>query len=229
MQTTRKVAALKSAKNGSALERLLESIVDGKDLSNLRKGAKLFSQGEEADAIYFIQTGKVRVTVVSAQGKEAILATMGPGDFLGEECLVGHSLRTSTATSVEPSTVFRMKKRAMLQALHVQPGFSEEFVASLLARNVNLEEDLCDQLFNHSEKRLARILLKLARFGQDDKLPDTKAPRLTDKVLAEIVGTTSSKISLFMNKFRMLGLIDDKGDGDITVRGALLTDVVLHD
>src|SRR6267143_797203 len=166
MQTTRKVAALKSAKNGSALERLLESIVDGKDLSNLRKGAKLFSQGEEADAIYFIQTGKVRVTVVSAQGKEAVLATMGPGDFLGEECLVGHSLRTSTATSVEPSTVFRMKKRAMLQALHVQPGFSEEFVASLLARNVNLEEDLCDQLFNHSEKPLARVLLRLSGFGK---------------------------------------------------------------
>jgi CRP-like cAMP-binding protein len=229
MQTIRKIAPIKSAKTGSALERLLESIVEGKDLLKLGKGAKLFSQGAEADAIYFIQTGKVRVTVVSAQGKEAVLAMLGAGDFLGEECLVGHSLRTSTATSVEPSTVFRMEKGAMLQALHVQPGFSEEFVVSLLARNVNLEEDLCDQLFNHSEKRLARVLLKLSRFGQDDKLPDTKVPRLTHKVLAEIVGTTSSRVRLFMNKFRMLGLIDDKGHGDITVRGGLLTDVVLHD
>jgi CRP-like cAMP-binding protein len=244
MQTTRKVAALKSAKTGSAREPLLESharaasagsrwlnqdIVGDKDLLNLRKGAKLFSQGAKADAIYFIEAGKVRVTVISAHGKEAVLATMGPGDFLGEECLVGDSRRTSTATSVEPSAVFRIDKRAMLQALRVQPGFSEEFLSSLLARNVNLEEDLCDQLFNHSEKRLARVLLKLAGFGKHEKLPETKVPRLTHKILAEIVGTTGSKVSLFMKKFRMLGLIDDKGSGDITVRGALLTEVVLQD
>ena len=117
----------------------------------------------------------MRLTVVSAQGKKAVLAVLGPGDFLGEECLVGDSRRTSTATSVEPSTVFRIEKRAMLQALHLQPEFSEEFVASLLARNVNLEEDLCDQLFNHSEKRLACALLKLSRSG-DHKLPDTRLP-----------------------------------------------------
>ena len=217
MQATRKTAAL------------LERIVDRKDLLNLQTGAKIFSQGAQADAIYFIQTGEVRLTVVSAQGKEAVLATLGPGDFLGEECLVGDSLRTSTAASVEPSTVFRIEKHAMLEALHVLPGFSEEFVAALLARNVNLEEDLCDQLFNHSEQRLARVLLKLARFGQDDKRPDTKVPRLTHETLAEIVGTTPSEIGLFMNKFRMLGLIDDTGDGDITVRSRLLTDVVLQD
>ena len=217
MQATRKTAAL------------LERIADGKDLLNVPTGAKIFSQGAQADAIYFIQTGEVRLTVVSAQGKEAVLATLGPGDFLGEECLVGDSLRTSTAASVEPSTVFRIEKRAMLEALHVLPGFSEEFVAALLARNVNLEEDLCDQLFNHSEQRLARVLLKLARFGQDDKTPDTKVPRLTHETLAEIVGTTPSEIGLFMYKFRMLGLIDDTGDGAITVRGRLLTDVVLQD
>jgi len=217
MQATRKTAAL------------LERIDDGKDLLNVPTGAKIFSQGAQADAIYFIQTGEVRLTVVSAQGKEAVLATLGPGDFLGEECLVGDSLRTSTAASVKPSTVFRIEKRAMLEALHVLPGFSEEFVAALLARNVNLEEDLCDQLFNHSEQRLARVLLKLARFGQDDKPPDTKVPRLTHETLAEIVGTTPSEIGLFMNKFRMLGLIDDTGDGAITVRGRLLTDVVLQD
>ena len=217
MQATKKTVAL------------LERIVDCKDLLNLQTGAKIFSQGTQADAIYFIQTGGVRLTVVSAQGKEAVLATLGPGDFLGEECLVGDSLRTSTATTLEPSTVFRIEKRAMLEALHVLPGFSEEFVAALLARSVNLEEDLCDQLFNHSEQRLALVLLKLARFGQDDKPPDTKVPRLTHETLAEIVGTTPSEIGLFMNKFRMLGLIDDTGDGAITVRGRLLTDVVLQD
>jgi len=208
---------------------LLEKIVEGKDLLNLRMGEKLFSQGEEADALYFIQTGKVQLTVVSPQGKEAILATLDPGDFLGEECLVCNSLRSSTATSAEPSTVFRIEKRAMLEALHILPGFSEQFVAALLARNVILEEDLCDQLFNHTEKRLARILLKLARFGQDDKLLATKVPRLTHKAMAELVGTTSSEVSLFMNKFRMLGLIDDNGDGDIIVRAGLLTEVVLQD
>jgi CRP/FNR family transcriptional regulator, cyclic AMP receptor protein len=208
---------------------LLEKIVEGKDLLNLRMGEKLFSQGAEANALYFIQTGKVQLTVVSPQGKEAILATLYPGDFLGEECLVCNSLRTSTATSAEPSTAFRIEKRAMLEALHILPGFSEQFVAALLARNVILEEDLCDQLFNHTEKRLARILLKLARFGQDDKLLATKVPRLTHKAMAELVGTTSSEVSLFMNKFRMLGLIDDNGDGDIIVRAGLLTEVVLQD
>jgi CRP/FNR family transcriptional regulator, cyclic AMP receptor protein len=208
---------------------LLEKIVEGKDLLNLRMGEKLFSQGAEANALYFIQTGKVQLTVVSPQGKEAILATLYPGDFLGEECLVDNSLRTSTATSAEPSTAFRIEKRAMLEALHILPGFSEQFVAALLARNVILEEDLCDQLFNHTEKRLARILLKLARFGQDDKLLATKVPRLTHKAMAELVGTTSSEVSLFMNKFRMLGLIDDNGDGDIIVRAGLLTEVVLQD
>jgi CRP-like cAMP-binding protein len=195
----------------------------------LRKGVKLFSQGVKADGIYFIKAGKVRVTVISAQGKQAVLAVLGPRDFLGEGCLAGDSVRTSTATSVGLSTVFRIEKRAMLQALHRQPEFSEKFMASLLVRHVNLEEGLCDQLFNHSEKRLACVLLKLARFGQHDKLPNTKVPGLTHKMLAEIVGLTRSRISFFMNKFRKLGLIDYKGDRDIIVRTELLTDVVLHD
>jgi CRP/FNR family transcriptional regulator, cyclic AMP receptor protein len=229
MQTATKVTALKSAKINAAFESLLENTVEGKGLLNLRKGAKLFSQGAEADAIYFIRAGKVRVTVISAQGKEAVLAVLGPRDFLGEGCLVGDSVRTSTATSIQPSTVFRIEKRAMLQALHVQPELSETFVASLLARNVELEENLCDQLFNHSERRLARVLLKLSRFAQHDKLPDTKVPRLTHKILAEIVGTTRPRITSFMNKFRTLGLINYKRRGDITVMAKLLTDVVLHD
>jgi CRP/FNR family transcriptional regulator, cyclic AMP receptor protein len=229
MQTARKVSALKSAKVNPSVESVLENIVEDKDLLNLRKGAKLFCQGEEAGAIYFIQTGKVQVTVVSAQGRRAVLDTLGPRDFLGEGCLVGDSVRTSTATGLEPSTVFRIGKRAMLKALHGQPSLSEKFMASLLARNVKLEGDLCDQLFNHTERRLARVLLKLSRFGQHDKPPDTKVPKFTHKILAEIVGTTRPRISFFMNKFRKLGLIDYEGTGDITVKDELLTEVVLHD
>jgi CRP/FNR family cyclic AMP-dependent transcriptional regulator len=229
MQTARKVTAVKSAKTNRALDSLLKNVVERKDLLKLQNGAKLFSQGEEGDAIYFIQTGKVQLTVVSAQGREAMLATLGPRDFLGEESLVGNSRRTSTATSLQPSTVFRIEKAAMLQALHVDPRFSEEFMTSLLARNINLEEDLCDQLFNHSERRLACALLKLTRSGRHDKLRDTKLPKFTQKMLAEIVGTTRSKVNFLMNKFRTLGLIDYRGTGDITVKAERLTEAVLHD
>jgi CRP-like cAMP-binding protein len=229
MQTARKVTALKSAKVNPSVESVLENIVGGKALLKLRKGTKLFSQGEGADAIYFIQTGKVQVTVVSAQGKTAVLDTLGARDFLGEGCLVGDSVRTSTATGLEPSTVFRIGKRAMLKALHGQPRLSEKFMTSLLARNVNLEEDLRDQLFNHTERRLARVLLKLSRFGQHDKLPDTRMPKFTHTMLAELVGTTRTRISFLIKKFRKLGLIGYERTGEITVKDELLTDVVLHD
>ena len=227
MQIARKTRALKSGKSDFAVASLLGKIVKGKVLLNLLKGATLFRQGEEADAIYFIQKGKVRLSVLSKQGKKAILGVIGPRDFLGEECLVGDSRRTSTATSLEPSTVFQVQKRAMLQAIHLQPEFSEEFVASLLARSVNMEEDLCDQLFNHSELRLACALLKLARAGHHAKARDVKVPAIGHKKLAQIVGTTPSKIIFFMNKFRKLGLIDYKGDGDIRVMSDRLTDMVI--
>jgi CRP-like cAMP-binding protein len=169
----------------------------------------------------------VKVTVVSTEGKEAVLAVIGPGGFLGEGCLVGQSLRISTATALQPATLFRIERRAMLRALHAQPLFAEKFTALLLARNIDMEEDLCDQLFNHSEKRLARVLLKLARFGLDDNLPAAKMPRVNHETLAAMVGTTRSRVTHFMNKFRKLGLIDY--NGEITVRAELLTDVVLHD
>ena len=229
MQRARKFTGLKSAKVNPSVESVLENIVAGKNLVRLRKSAKLFSQGEKADAIYFIQTGKVQMTVVSAQGKKAVRDTLGPRDFLGEGCLVGDSVRTSTATGLEPSTVFRIGKRVMLKALHAQPKLSEQFMASLLARNVNLEEDLCDQLFNHTERRLALVLLNLSRFSRHDKLPDTKVPKFTHKMLAEIVGTTRPKISFFLKKFRKLGLIDYDKTGDVTVKDGLLTDLVLRD
>ena len=211
------------------LANLLENIEEGKTILNLRKNEKVFSQGDTAEAIYFIQTGKVKVTVVSSLGNEAVLTILGPRGFLGEGCLVGQTLRLSTATSLQSTALFRIERRAMLRALHAQPELSEKFLAFLLARNIDLEEDLCDQLFNHSEKRLARVLLKLARFGLHDILPAAKMPRMSHENLAEMVGTTRSRVTHFMNKFRKLGLIDYRSGEEITVRAELLTDVVLHD
>jgi CRP-like cAMP-binding protein len=209
------------------LKNLLKLITDGKTVLKFQKGVTVFSQGEAADAIYFIEAGKVKITVVSASGKEAVLAVLGPRSSLGEGCLVGQSLRIGTATAIQSSTLFRIERGAMLRALQAQPELSEKFMASLLSRNIDLEEDLCDQLFNHSEKRLARVLLKLARFGQQETVPEAKMPRISHEILAEMVGTTRSRVSHFMNKFRTLGLIDY--NGVITVRAELLTDVVLHD
>ena len=229
MRKPKKITKLKSAEIDPYVGTMLENIIEGKEVLKLRKGIKLFSQGAEADAIYFIQSGGVKVTIASAKGKEAVLAMLGPHDFFGEGCLVGQSLRISTATTTESSTVFRVQRKAMLQALHAQPELSEKFTAALLARDIGLEEDLCDQLFNHSEKRLARVLLKLSRFGQHADVPVAKMPRLTHETLAEMVGTTRSRITFFMNKFRKLGLIEYTGTGDVTVRDELMTDVVLHD
>src|SRR5688572_17843407 len=193
----------------------------------LKKGAGVFSQGDKADAIYFIESGKVKVSVVSTSGKEAVLVILGSHDFLGEGCLVGQPLRVSSATALESSVLFRVEKRAMLRALSNQPELSEKFIASLLVRNISLEEDLCDQLFNHSEKRLARVLLKLARLRQHDLIRDSGIPLLSHETLAEMVGTTRARITHFMNKFRKMGLIEY--NGKLVVRTELLTDVVLHD
>jgi CRP/FNR family transcriptional regulator, cyclic AMP receptor protein len=226
---SKKAGPLKSAID-PYLMKLLEEIDEGKSLLRLSKDDTVFSQGDAAEAIYFIQTGKVKITVVSAGGKEAVLAMLGPRGFLGEGCLVGQTLRIGTATAIQTSTLFRIERRAMLRALHDQPTLSEKFTAALLSRNIDLEEDLCDQLFNHSEKRLARVLLKLARFGQHDTMLEAKMPRMSHETLAEMVGTTRSRVTHFMNKFRTLGLIDYNGDiNGITVRSELLTDVVLHD
>jgi CRP-like cAMP-binding protein len=229
MQEAKKITKLNFTEIDPHVESLLKSIVVGKHVLQLQKNTPVFSQGDQADAIYFIQTGKVKITVVSAQGKEAILAMVGPREFFGEGCLIGQPLRISTASTTESSTVFRVQKQAMLQALHAHSELSEKFTAALLARNIDLEEDLCDQLFNHSEKRLARVLLKLSRFGQHPDMPDAKMPRLTHETLAEMVGTTRSRITFFMNKFKKLGLIEYTGTGDVTVRDELMTDVVLHD
>jgi len=228
MPTKKKAAKATSTPIDPYVATLLEKISEGKQVLSLPKGEKIFAQGDSADAIFFVQSGKVKISVVSAAGKEAVLVILGPHNFFGEGSLVGQSLRMSTATTLEPSTVFRVEKLAMIRALHDQAVLAEKFMAALLVRNIDLEEDLCDQLFNHSEKRLARVLLKLARMREHNAMPDAKMPVFSHETLAEMVGTTRSRITHFMNKFRTMGLIDYDSDG-FTVRTELLTDVVLHD
>ena len=231
MQRLRKKTRHRSAKIDISLASLLKNIVGGRTPLIFLRGAKVFSQGEPANSMYFIRTGKVKVTVASARGKNAVLALLGPRDFFGEGCLVhGTIARTSTATSLESSTIFRIGKRAMLRAFHAEPHFAETFLTAVLARNVNLEEDLSDQIFNHSEKRLARVLLKLSRLGQHDKLVNITVPKMNQETLAEIVGTTRSRISFFMTKFRKLGLIQyDKGKAEIVIMAEALTNSILRD
>jgi CRP/FNR family cyclic AMP-dependent transcriptional regulator len=217
------------AKLDPSVQSLLEKILKGQNLINYRKGAKLFSQGEKSDAIYFVQTGRVQLTVISTQGKNAVLAALGPRSFAGEECLVRNCRRASTATSLVRSTVFRVEKAAMLKALHGQPHLSDKLIASLLARNIDLQEDLCSQLFNHTELRLARVLLKLSRAGRPIRDQGVKVSGITHKHLAELLGISQPKISLFMKTLKKLGLIDyDKGNADITVMAEALTDRILR-
>jgi CRP/FNR family cyclic AMP-dependent transcriptional regulator len=227
MPAAKRAIKIKPAPADPYVTTLLGRISEGKRSINVRKGKKIFSQGDRADGIYFVQTGRVKVSVVSSAGKEAVLSMLEPHGFFGEGSLVGQSLRMSTATALEPATLFHIDKRTMLRALHAQPDLSEKFMASLLKRNIDLEEDLCDQLFNHSEKRLARVLLKLARLRDYEAVPDATVPTMSHEVLAEMVGTTRSRITYFMNKFRKMGLIEY--NGKLTVRTELLTDVVLHD
>ena len=228
MPTKKKAPAAATLPIDPYVAALLDKTTEGKHVLNLDKAARIFAQGEYPDAIFFIQSGKVKISVVSAGGKEAVLAMLGPQSFFGEGALVGQSLRMSTATTIEPSIVYRVEKAAMMRALRDQTALSEKFLAALLVRNIEIEEDLCDQLFNHSEKRLARVLLKLTRLREHEFLPDTKLPPMSHETLAEMVGTTRSRITHFMNKFRKLGLIDYK-NGEFTVRTELLTDAVLHD
>jgi CRP-like cAMP-binding protein len=188
-----------------AFEALLEGVSKGKRSIAFQADKKIFSQGDRADAIYFLQAGRVKISVVSSAGREAVLALLEPHTFFGEGALVGQSLRMSTATALEPATALRVETKAMLRALHARIDLSETFMASLLKRNIDLEEDLCDQLFNHSEKRLARVLLKLARLREHAVALDATIPMLSHETLAEMVGTTRSRITFFMNKFRKMG------------------------
>jgi CRP/FNR family transcriptional regulator, cyclic AMP receptor protein len=189
------------------------------------RGAVVFAQGAQANSVFYVQDGGVKLSVLSSAGKEAVVAMLGHGDFLGEGCLAGQPLRMGSATAVVPTVVLRIHKRDMLRMLHEHSGFSDRFIAHMLARNIRIEEDLVDQLFNSSEKRLARTLLLLARYGKEDTTQRT-LPKLSQETLAEMVGTTRSRVNFFMNKFRKLGFIEY--NGGLKVKSSLLT-IVLHD
>ena len=192
----------------------------------VRKKQIIFTQGDVADAVFYIQEGKVLLTVVSKIGKEATLGIFNEGDFFGEGCLVGRSFRMKSATAMTDCELLRIDKKAMMRALHREHEFSDLFVAYLLARNIRYEEDLVDQLFNSSEKRLARILLLLAHFGKEGT-PESVIPKISQETLAEMIGTTRSRVSFFMNRFRKLGFLD-YGGSELQVHSSLLN-VVLHD
>jgi CRP-like cAMP-binding protein len=204
----------------------LTKLVVGKSSQEYQSNESVFSQGDMADAVFYIQSGKVKLTVVSRRGKEAVVAILPEGSFFGEGCLTGQSLRMSTASALQLSTIIRVEKAAMLRLLHQEPEFAERFLAYLLSRNIRMEADLVDHLFNSSEKRLARLLLLLANFGQESK-PIPLVAKMSQETLAEMIGTTRSRVSFFMNRFRELGFIE-YNRGGMHVHSSLVS-VVLHD
>jgi CRP/FNR family cyclic AMP-dependent transcriptional regulator len=203
----------------------LAKVGEGKTISKYRKDQIVFSQGEVADAVFYIQQGEVKLTVVSEQGKEAVVAILGPGHFFGEGCLNGHPLRIATTRAVDECVITRLEKATMIATIHNEPEFSELFMSYLLTRNSRIEEDLIDQLFNSSEKRLARLLLLLANFGKEGR-PEPIVGKFSQETLAEMIGTTRSRVSFFMNKFRKLGFIEY--NGRLEVHNSLLN-MVLRD
>src|SRR5579863_9316315 len=207
----------------------LSTIDGGRKIVIFSKKQPIFVQGDSSDAVFYIQTGKVKLTVVSKTGKEATIGILNEGDFFGEGCLTGQPLRLCSATAMTDCSVMRIDKKYMMEVLHREHALSDMFVAYLLTRNIRYEEDLVDQLFNSSEKRLARVLLLLAHFGKEG-IPETVVPKISQETLAAMVGTTRSRVSFFMNRFRKMGFIDYAGgaEGALQVHSSLLN-VVLHD
>jgi len=207
----------------------LATIGEGRKGLTISRNQGIFTQGDAADAVFYIQKGKIRLSVVSKVGKEATIGILSAGDFFGEGSLAGQALRMGSAAAMTDCHLLRIEKKAMMDALHREHAFSDRFVAYLLARNIRYEEDLVDQLFNSSEKRLARVLLMLAHFGKEG-VPEAVVPRISQETLAEMVGTTRSRVSFFMNRFRKLGFIHYASgvEGGLQVHSSLLN-VVLHD
>ena len=205
----------------------LSTINGGRKIEAFPKKKTIFAQGDSGDAVFYIKDGKVKLTVVSKIGKEATIGILSQGDFFGEGCLTGQPLRLCSATAMTDCSVMRIDKKSMVEVLHREHAFSDMFVAYLLTRNIRYEEDLVDQLFNSSEKRLARILLLLAHFGKDGK-PEIVIPKISQENLADMIGTTRSRVSFFMNRFRKLGFIDYDGGSGLQVHSSLLN-IVLHD
>jgi CRP/FNR family cyclic AMP-dependent transcriptional regulator len=206
-------------------KKFLASVGEGRSLGKYSKDQTVFSQGDPADSVFYIQKGKVKVSVVSEQGKEAVVAILGAKEFLGEGCLAGQARRMATVTTMTDAVIIRLEKGSVVRVIHQEPAFSEIFIAHLLGRNIRVEADLVDQLFNSSEKRLARLLLLLANFGQAEE-PEPMITKISQETLAEMIGTTRSRVSFFMNKFRKLGFISY--NGGIEVHRSLLN-VVLHE
>lgn len=204
----------------------LTKLMAGKTFQEYQRDESVFSQGDTADAVFYIQSGKVKLTVVSKSGKEAVVAILTEASFFGEGCLAGQAVRMATASTVQRSSILRVAKPVMINLLHQEPEFAERFLAYLLSRNIRMEADLVDHLFNSSEKRLARLLLLLANFGQESK-PIPVIAKISQETLAEMIGTTRSRVSFFMNRFRELGFIDYNGGG-MHVHSSLVS-VVLHD
>jgi CRP/FNR family cyclic AMP-dependent transcriptional regulator len=224
-----KVALPKKGRASFDPKTFLNRVGDGRSLAKYRKGQIVFSQGEVGDAVFYIQKGKAKVTVVSEQGKEAVVAILGAEEFCGEGCLAGQVQRISTVTAMTDAIIVRLEKAAIVRVIHEEPAFSEMFIAHLLGRTIRVEADLVDQLFNSSEKRLARMLLLLANFGKETK-PEPIIAKISQETLAEMIGTTRSRVSFFMNKFRKLGFIEYNGgiENGIEVHSSLLN-VVLHE
>jgi len=203
----------------------LESVGASRRVAEFRKKQAIFSQGEAADSVMYVQKGSVKLTVVNESGKEAVVAIFGPGDFFGEGAMAGQTIRMGTTTAITPTTVLVIAKEEMIRVLHAEHELSDRFITHMLARNIRVEEDLIDQLFNSTEKRLARTLLLLARYGQEGQ-PEQVLQKVSQETLAEMIGTTRSRVNLFMNKFRKLGFVEY--NGEIKINKSLLT-VVLHE
>jgi CRP/FNR family cyclic AMP-dependent transcriptional regulator len=207
------------------IKEFLAEAGEGKTIAPYEEGKVVFAQGDPATALFYIQEGKIKITVVSQAGKEAVIAVLGAGDFFGEGCLAGQQTRMATATAMTACSIMRLERNTVFVVLHQEPTFSELLLSYMLSRSIRIEEDLVDQLFNSSEKRLARALLLLANFGKDGK-PEKVIPKISQETLAEMIGTTRSRVSFFMNKFRRLGFIEY--NGSLEVHSSLLN-VVLHD
>jgi CRP-like cAMP-binding protein len=220
----RRSSSTPELQSGVDAEKFLESVGPARKVVKYRRGQVVFSQGDPADDICYIQSGRIKLSVISRTGKEAVVAMLSPGDFFGEGALAGQPVRFGTAAAAVATSVLFIEKTAMAKLLHDQPAFSDRFISYVLARNIRVEADLVDQLFNSSEKRLARTLLLLARYGQPH--PHQKLPKISQETLAEMIGATRSRVNFFMNKFRKLGFIEY--NGSITVNTSLLS-LVLHD
>lgn len=224
----RKIKSNKKLKQNLAFDAqsFLDSAGVARKIVEYRKSQKIFSQGDPTTKVMYVQQGRVKLSVVNEVGKEAVLAMLGPGDFFGEGGMAGQPVRMATATAITPTTLLVIEKDEMIRVLHAEHAFSDRFVSYMLSRNIRIEEDLIDQLFNSSEKRLARTLLLIARYGKDDT-PHGLLPKVSQETLAEMVGTTRSRVNFFMNKFRKLGFIQYNNDG-LQVHKSLLS-VVLHE